>query len=76
MNEGCSDIKKNKILEPKHLLRMSHNFRHYVMPKIVIHSFSSKGTSNNPQTRNMQEQVSITTVKTKNDLKTKLKDIR
>ena len=31
------------------------------MPKIATHIFSSKGTSNNSQTTNMREPVSITT---------------
>ena len=73
MNEGCSSIKKNRILEPEHPLCSSSSD---IMPKIATHIFSSKGTSNNSQTRNMREPVSITTDTIKNDFKTKLKDIR
>ena len=40
--------------------------------KIVAHTSSSDGTSNNCQTRNMREPVFITTVTTKDDFKTKL----
>ena len=46
------------------------------MPNIEAHTFSSEGISNSSKTRNIQEPVSITTVTTKNELKTKLKDIR
>ena len=66
MNEGCSGIKKNRILEPEHPLCSSGSD---VMPKITIHTFSSKGTSNSFQTRNMQEPVFITTDTIKNDFK-------
>ena len=47
-----------------------------VMPNIADHTFSSEGTSNTSQTRNMGEPVSITTVTTKDDFKTKLKNTR
>ena len=73
MNEGCSGIKKNRILEPEHPSCSSGSD---VMPKIATHTFSSKGTSINSQTRNMREPVSITTDTIKNDFKTKLKDIK
>ena len=73
MNEGCFGIKKNGILEPEHPLCSSSS---NVMPNIEAHTFSSEGTSNNSKTRNMREPVSITTVTTKDDFKTKLKDIR
>ena len=66
MNERCSGIKKNRILEPKHPLRSSGSD---VIPKIETHTFSSKGTSNNSQIRNMREPVSITTDTIKNDFK-------
>ena len=46
------------------------------MPRIAAHTFSSEGPLNNSQTRNMQELVSITTVTTKDDFKTELKDTR
>ena len=46
------------------------------MPNIEAHTFSSEGTSNSSKTRNIREPVSITTVTTKNEFKTKLKDIR
>ena len=46
------------------------------MPNVENHTFSSEGTSNNSKTRNMREPVSITTVTSKDDFKTKLKDIR
>ena len=46
------------------------------MPKIAAHTFSSEYTSNNSQTRNVQEPVSFATVTTKDDFKTKLKEIR
>ena len=46
------------------------------MPKIAAHTVSSEYTSNNSQTRNIQEPVSFATVTTKDDFKTKLKDIR
>ena len=42
----------------------------------MAHTFSSEGTSNNSKNRNMREPVSITTVTTKDDFKTKLKDVR
>ena len=73
MNEGCSSIEKNRILEPEHPLCSSSSD---VMPRIAAHTFSSEGTSNNSQTRNMREPVSITTATTKVDFKTKLKDVR
>ena len=73
MNEGCSSIKKNIILEPEHPLCSPDSD---VIPNIATHIFSSKSTSNNSQTRNMREPVSITTDTLKNDFKTKLKDIR
>ena len=47
-----------------------------VMPNTENHTFSSEGTSNNSKTRNMREPVSTTTVTSKDDFKTKLKDIR
>ena len=46
------------------------------MPNIENHTFSSEGTSNNDKTRNMREPVSIITVTSNEDFKTKLKDIR
>ena len=46
------------------------------MPNTENHTFSSEGTSNNSKTRNMRETVSTTTVTSKDDFKTKLKDIR
>ena len=46
------------------------------MPNIEAHTFSSEGTSNSSKTRNIREPVSITTVTTKNEFKTNLKDIR
>ena len=46
------------------------------MPNIENHTFSSEGTSNNSKTRNIREPLSITTVTSKDDFKTKLKDIR
>ena len=73
MNEGCSGIEKNRILAPEHLLCSSSSG---VMPNIAAHTFSSEGTSNNSKTRNMREPVSINTVTTNDDFKTKLKDIR
>ena len=72
MNEGCSGIEKNRIHEPEHPLRSSSSD---VMLKITPHTFSSEGTLNNSQTRNMRELVSITTVTAKDDFKTKVKDI-
>ena len=56
MNRGCYGIKKNRILEPEHPLYSPSSD---VMPKIATHTFSSKSTSNNSQTRNMQEPVMI-----------------
>ena len=47
-----------------------------LMPNIEAHTFSSEGTSSYSKTRNMREPVSITTVTTKDDFKSKLKDIR
>ena len=47
-----------------------------IMPNIENHTFSSEGTSNNYKTRNMREPVSIITVTSNEDFKTKLKDIR
>ena len=42
------------------------------MPNIGAHTFSSEGTSsNNSETRNMGESVSITTVTTKDDCNNK-----
>ena len=73
MNKPCSGIEKNRILEFEHPLCSSSSD---VMPKITSHTFSSEGTSNNSQTRSMREPVSITTVTTKGDFKTKLKDTR
>ena len=73
MNKACSSIKKNRIFEPEHPLCSPGSD---VMPKIATHIFSSKGTSNNSQTRNIREPVSFTTDAIKNDIKTKLKDIR
>ena len=73
MNEGCSCIEKNRILEPEHPLCSSCSD---LMPNISVHTFSSEGTSNNSKTRNMREPVSINTVTTNDDFKTKLKDIR
>ena len=46
------------------------------MPKIENHTFSSEGTLNTSKTKNMREPASITSVTSKNDFKTKLKDIR
>ena len=66
MDEEGSGIEKNRILEPEHPLFSSSSD---VMPKIAAHTFSSEGTSNNSQTRNMQETVSITTVTTRTTLK-------
>ena len=73
MNDGCSVIEKNRILEPEH---PSYSSSSDVMPKIAAHTFSSEYNSNNFQTRNIQERVSFTTVTTKDDFKTKLKDIK
>ena len=73
MNEGCSDIEKNRILEPEYPLRSSCSD---VMPNIWAHTFSSEGTSNNSKIRNIRGPVSINTVTTTDDFKTKLKDIR
>ena len=47
-----------------------------VMPNIQAHAFFSEGTSNNSKTINIREPVSVTTVTTNDDFKTKLKDIR
>ena len=69
----CSGIEKNRSLEPEHPLYSSCSD---VMPNISTHTFSSEGTSNNSKIRNMGEPVSINTVTTNNDFKTKLKDIR
>ena len=68
MNEGCSGIQKNRILELEHTLYLSSSD---VMPNVAANI-----TSNNSQTGNMREPVSITTVTTKDDFKTKLKDIK
>ena len=46
------------------------------MPNMENHTFSSKGTSNSSKTRNIREPLSITTVTSKDDFKTKLKDTR
>ena len=46
------------------------------MSNISTDTFSSEGTSNNSKIRNMRELVSINTVTTNDDFKTKLKDIR
>ena len=73
MNEGCSGIEKNRILEPEHPLCSSCSV---VMPKVSAHTFSSEGTSSNSKIRNMREPVSINTVTANDDFKTKLKDIR
>ena len=73
MNEECSGIEKNRILEPEHPLCSSCSD---VMPNISAHTISSEGTSNNSKVRNMREPVSINTVTTNDDFKTKLKDIR
>ena len=73
MKDGCSGINKNRTLEPEHALCSSNSD---VLPKIESHNFSSEGTANNSQTKIMPEPVSITTVTTKDDFKTKLKDIR
>ena len=73
MNEGCSGIDKNRILEPEHPLCSSCSD---VMPNISPHNFSSEGTSNNSNIRSMREPVSINTVTTNDDFKTKLKDMR
>ena len=56
MNEGCSGIEKNRILEPGHPLCSSSSD---VMPNIAAHTFSSGGTSNNSKTRNTREPVSL-----------------
>ena len=73
MNEGCSGIEKNRILELEHPLCSSCSD---IMPNISAHTLSSEGTSNNSKIRNMREPVSINTVTTNDDIKTKLKDIR
>ena len=73
MNEGCSGIEKNRILEPEHPLCSSSSD---VMPNTAPPTLYSEGTSNNSKTRNMREAVSINTVTTNDDFKTKLKDIR
>ena len=73
MNEGCSGIEKNRILEPEHPLCSSCS---EVITNISAHTFSSEGTSNNSKIRNMREPVSINTVTTNDDFKTNLKDIR
>ena len=73
MNEGCSGIEKNRILEPEHTLCSSCSD---VMPNISAHTLSSEGRSNNSKIRNMREPVSINTVTTNDNFKTKLKDIR
>ena len=73
MNERCSSIEKNRILEPEHPLCSSSS---EVMPNIAAHTFSSEGTSNNSKARNMREPVSINTIKANYNFKTKLKDIR
>ena len=73
INEGCSCIKKNRILESDHPLCSSSSD---IMPKIENHAFSSEGTLNTSKTKNMREPASITSVTSKNDFKTKLKDIR
>ena len=73
MSEGCSGIEKNRILAPEHPLCSSCSD---VMPNISTHIFSSEGTSNNSKIRNMREPVSINTVTTNDDFKTKLKDMR
>ena len=72
MNEGCFRIEKNRILEPEHPLYSSSSD---VMSNIAAPTFSSKGTSNNSKAINMREPVSISTVTTNGDFKTKLKDI-
>ena len=46
------------------------------MPNIENHTFSTEDTSNNSKTRNMRDQVSITTVASKDGFKTKPKDMR
>ena len=71
--EGGSCIKKNIILELEYPLCSSSSD---VRPNKEAHTFSSDGISNNSETRNMRESVSLTTVTTKDDFKTKLKDIR
>ena len=73
MNEGCSGIEKNRILEPEPPLCSSCSD---IMPNVSAHTFSSEGTSNNLKIRNMREPVYINTVTTNDDFKTKLKDIR
>ena len=73
MNEGCSGIEKNRILEPEHPL-YSSSFD--VMPNIVAPTFTSESTLNNSKTWNMRKPVSINSVTTKDDFKTKLKDVR
>ena len=73
MNEGCSGIEKNRILETEHPLCSSCS---ELMPNISAHTFSSEGTSNNCKIRNIREPVSINTVPTNDDFKRKLKDIR
>ena len=64
MNEGCSGIEENRVLELEHPLCSSSSD---VMPNIMAHTFYSKG---------LREPVSITTVTTNDDFKAKLKDIR
>ena len=66
-------MKKDRILEPDHPFCSSSSD---VVPSIENHTFSSEGTSNTSKTRNMREPVSITTVTSKDDLETKLKDIK
>ena len=61
------------MIEPEHPLCLSSSEE---MPNIEAHTFSSEGTSNSSKTRNIREPVSITTVTTKNEFKTNLKDIR
>ena len=68
-----SSIEKNRIVEPEHSLCSSCSD---VMPNISAHTFFSEGTSNNSKIRNMREPVSISTVTTNDDFKTKLKDIK
>ena len=46
------------------------------MLNIENDNFSPEATSNNSKNRNMRDPVSITTVASKDDSKTKLKDIR
>ena len=64
MNEGCSSIEKNRILEPEHPFCSSSSD---VMPNIAAPTFLSEGNSSNSKTRNMGEPVSSNTITTNDD---------